>query len=157
MRVGLTKLRLLVACLLIGLAMAGCQAQFVADYDEIFDRAVTDTQKKTDAFLQKLAEPRSPLRVFARAKDSYDDILNDIHSLKIRAEANNSGGLNAETLIQIEKTAATIRELRALHANDARDVTDRLVVLTQQTVDVQFSSMLKFENLKRRGEAKKKQ
>ena len=143
-----------VYCVLIGLLLAGCPAHFVSDYDEIFDKAVTDTQKKTDAFLLKLQDVKSPLRRYANAKDTYADIRNDIHSLKLRAQANNANNLNDLTLKQLETIDDNVTKLQARHEATPNGPSVDFFRIAQDIIDTQFSAILKFEIAKKRGGVK---
>lgn len=141
----------LIWCLVLCLAFAGCDAHFLSNYDEILDRAVTDTQKKTDAFLLKMQDTRAPQRRYAVAKPIYEDILNDVHSLKSRAQANNSQNLNEITIKQIDLLDDSIRKLQAQHEKTPNGVGVGAVRATQDLVDVQFETILKLEIAKKRG------
>lgn len=140
----------LAVCLLaFGLALADCTAQFISNYDEIFDKAVSETQKKTDAFLFELQDTRSPVRRYDRAQPRYADILNDIHSLKLRAQANNAQGLNKRTLEQIGLLEDNLRKLQAQHEKSPRGPNVAFVRSAQDLIDVQFESILKLEIAKK--------
>jgi hypothetical protein len=142
-------------CLLIGLLLGACPAHFVSDYDEIFDKAISDTQTKTDALLQKMMDPQSPMRKYTAAKASYADIRNDIHSLKLRAQANNAGNLNEITLKQLDTVDDNLAKLEVQHAKSPQGPSVEFVRIAQDIIDTQFSAILKFEVAKKRGETKK--
>lgn len=145
------RIRVSLYCVVIGLLLAGCPAHFVSDYDEIFDKAVTDTQRKTDAFLLKMQDTKSPLRKYANAKDTYADIRNDIHSLKLRAQANNANNLNDLTLKQIATVDDNIAKLQARHEATPNGPSVDFFRIAQDIIDTQFEAILKFEIAKKRG------
>jgi hypothetical protein len=156
MRINPASRNVLVAlCIVISAAVAGCAAHFAADYDEIFDKAVTDTQKKTYSLLQKLADPKSDARKYSVAKPLYIDILSDIHSLQMRAEVDNVGGLNDITIKQLGLIDDSIKKLQALHELKPLGMNIAFVGPAQVFIDQQFLAILTWENAKKRGVAKK--
>jgi hypothetical protein len=142
-------------CVLLSLAISGCAVRFAADYDEIFDKAVTDTQKKTYALLVMLADPTSNARRYAVAKPLYVDILSDVQSLKLRAEVNNAGGLNDITVQQIALIDDSIKKLQALHEAKPNGMNIAFVSPAQTSIDQQFRAILTWENAKKRGATQK--
>jgi len=150
----LPRAQAFIACLLLGFALIGCEARFISDYDEIFDKAVTDTQKKTDGFLLKLQDDRARERKYAVAKPIYEDILNDIHSLKVRAQANNAQSLNQKTIDQINFLEANFQKIQAQHEKTPNGPSVAFVRDAEDSVDIQFESILKLEIAKKRGSPK---
>jgi hypothetical protein len=150
LRVLVARHWLTVACVLLGLALANCTAQFLSNYDEVFDKQVSDCQTKVDAFLLKLQNTSSPLRKYSAAAPNYDDVLSDIGALRTRAQANNSQSLNSETIGQIEKLKENVVLLQAQHQKTPNGPNVAFVRSAQDNIDIQFESILRLEIAKKR-------
>jgi len=137
--------------LLVSLALSACAVQFVSDYDEVLDRAATETQRKITLLLTEVQNPSSPARNYANSAKTYSEILSDLHTMRTRAEANNTRGGNAETIVQIGKIEENVVLIQEEHRRTPSGLPPDFIAPAQRIIDVQFHALIEFELAKKRG------
>ncbi|MGH6924792.1 MAG: hypothetical protein ACRED5_13740 [Propylenella sp.] len=135
----------------VSVALAACTVSFVSSYDDVFDKSAADTQKKITLLLTELQKPGSQARRYANSAKTYSDIGADLHTLRVRAEANNTDGKNADTLTILGTIQQNMVLLEDEHRRQPSGPSPDFVQLAQRQIDVQFVSLIQFERAKKRG------
>ncbi len=147
--------RVILAALLV---LAGCQVQFISDYDEQTDHAATALQQKIEDFLLRmqaasesdLPEARA-LRPFEANQDFYREVEVDLSSMRLRAEAIPQNNLTIEQIGLLEQS---MQSMRQLHIEAGDRGLRRVVVIPLRTgINTQLGAIIKLELAKKRGEA----
>jgi len=84
----------LLLILLTGLALSGCAAKFVADYDSATLEEILRLGKKVDKFYGEMLETPPAERGYAKYSQQYVDVEVDLRSLYVR---NKARALNEES------------------------------------------------------------
>ena len=92
--------------------LAGCQVQWVAQYDEQTDNNVTAYQKKFNLFAEGLIDKSWPECSYENNADSYADLVSDTTLILTRAQ---SIPLNSHTITQTTALKASIKDIRETH------------------------------------------
>ena len=137
--------------LLLALTLAACAVRFVSEYDDVLDRTATETQQKVTVLFNQLQDPSSPSRRYDKARETYDEIAGDLHAMRTRAEANNAGGRNADTLTIITTLEDNLELVREQHRLSPRGLPSDFVRPAQELMDVQFRALIQLELAKKRG------
>ncbi|MGV7928107.1 MAG: hypothetical protein AB2L13_04220 [Spirochaetota bacterium] len=94
---GMPIVSVLMVCLVVftaGAGLPGCitpKVKLVGTYDEITDRAVTDLQKKTASFFQKMKSSAGGEASYNNSTAFYDEARGDVAALIMRAEVIEKG------------------------------------------------------------------
>ena len=92
--------------------LAACQVQWVSDYDEQTDRAVTDYQKKMNTFFEQLKEEGWPECSYAGSRDFYAEARSEATAILTRAQSLRQNG---QTVRQAESLRNNLDEVRVTH------------------------------------------
>lgn len=158
MTVKYTRLAAIVAVLAV---LAGCQVQFVSDYDPDTDQNVSALQKKVSEHLIGLMDSSPPDCLYDQHEAFYVDALSDTQVILTRAEAINVNGLNDLTVEQITLTNDSLIQVRDLHrgmssqqppACMSKAAVEDFEILLQK----HFEAILRFELAKKRTVTKAK-
>jgi hypothetical protein len=130
-------------------AVAGCQGQFVSDYDETTDKMATDLQKKID---DKFSEwlrlpPKSPALQYSANTAFYADVDGDLRALRARALAH---PLNKDTLGIIDAIQNSMQTIEKLHSK-AGTISPDALGSAENELDFQFQRLIQLELAKKRG------
>jgi hypothetical protein len=136
--------------LLLVLTLAACSVHLIAAYDEVFDKAAAETQKKIAHLMEGLRREGSPERHYSRAAKDYADINADLHSLRVRAEANAFGAPNDESIKIVDTILANMQLLEEQHRRKPAGLSVAFVDTAQSTIDLQFVALIQLELAKRR-------
>ncbi|AXC14383.1 hypothetical protein ACPOL_5129 [Acidisarcina polymorpha] len=142
-----TGLLLLLA--ILSSALSGCAVKLIGDYDETFDKGVTDIEQKAELYFAKLkSTPDTP---FDQA--FYDDITARLAVLKARAVAMPKYDILVQ---QITNLQSQFDDFHQLDKSAGRPISAAIVSSAQSGISVSFESILKLEiALKRTGTTSK--
>lgn len=99
-------------------SIAACQVQWVSDYDEQTDRAVTGYQKKMNKFFEQLKDEGWPECSYAESSDFYAEARSDATAILTRAQALRKNG---QTVRQAESLRNNLDEVRSTHKESDGD------------------------------------
>lgn len=140
----------LLLSLYLAIALAGCAVQFVSAYDEVFDRSANEAQQNLALLLTELQDPASPSRTYRNSAPPFAEIAADLHALRVRAEANNEGGRNAETITIVDTIQENVALRQERHRPNPGGPPAAFVQSAQGLLDLQFRSLIAFEFTKKR-------
>jgi hypothetical protein len=142
-------------CLFLALAVAGCQVQFVSNYDEATDTLARSLQSKIDRQFQswiRMPAGSPGLKYDDKAnRDFYADVSADLSVLEARAKAQ---PLNQTTVAMIETIRNSMDRIEALHKK-TQTISAPALSGVQAQIDFQFQRLIAFELAKKRGETPK--
>ena len=142
-------------CLLLTLAVAGCQVHFVSNYDEATDTLARNLQSKIDRQFQswiRMPAGSPGLKYDDKAnRDFYAEVSADLSVLEGRAKAQ---PLNQTTVAMIQTIRDSMDKIEALH-RQAQTISAPALSSVQAQIDFQFQQLIAFELAKKRGEKPK--
>ena len=142
-------------CLLLALAVAGCQVHLVSNYDEATDTLARNLQSKIDRQFQTWIRmpPGSPgLKYDDKAnRDFYAEVSAELSVLEGRARAQPS---NQTTVAMIETIRDSMDKIEAFH-KQTQTISAPALSSVQAQIDFQFQRPIAFELAKKRGETPK--
>jgi hypothetical protein len=136
--------------LLLILTLSACAVHLVSSYDEVFDRAATDTQKKIVLLFEELKRPASPARQYRNSPGTYADIGADLHTLRVRAQANTVGAPNSETVAIVDSISQNMRLVEEQHRRKPAGPSVAFLETAEDQIDLQFLALIQLEIAKRR-------
>ena len=139
--------------LLVTLSQFGCQSvRLVSDYDEMIDKGVTSIQKKIEMFLTDVEkEGRTPSNDLSITDGKFfDEVLVDISSLRLRAEATLNNEITIEMLESLNDSVLTLKTLVK------EGISTEQVKPIRSAINTSVGAILKFEIAKKRGEKESK-
>jgi hypothetical protein len=146
-------------CLLFLWLTLGCTVRLVSMYDEATDKSLTDIQKKTDDFIQKLHTVQgTPTASFDSTQAFYQAIEKDVKTLLFRVEAipKNEKTVSLVRNIQLQLTGnksspdgASLRELHQLPGNRNNGIPAASLEIAQRNINQTIQAALSLELAKK--------
>jgi hypothetical protein len=102
---------------LLILMASGCalRVKYVAGYDEIMDRAVSDLHRKTATFFAKLKSSSGPDGSYEANRRFYEEARGDVSALILRAKVSEEGLTKTPLTSNFEDLQKQYEDLAALH------------------------------------------
>ena len=111
-----TKLRARVLLLATLIPLSGCAVHFIAPYDEILDKSMTQVQQDSELFFSQLQDAQgSDKGTYDSTKDFYLRTEATLHTLLTRAQSVPKSERVADQIATIEKT---IERIQGMHQHD---------------------------------------
>jgi hypothetical protein len=135
------------------LGISACHISLLSDYDDVFDREATNTQKEVDALYQKIIgnpnaqHPDITAETYASDRESYTNIRAELDGLRVRAQAHDH---NENTVKSVDAIAHSFSVVEDEHKRNAElhieAAKGELAMLNQQ-----FTALIRQELLKKQG------
>ncbi|MBI2486322.1 MAG: hypothetical protein HYW01_05060 [Deltaproteobacteria bacterium] len=104
--------------LMLILAVTGCSVKFVADYDEVTDKSVTELQRKVERFLVDIQRKvGTDEAAYSKHTGFYDEVRVDLSAIRVRAAAREKNEITLEQLDLIQKNLDNLEKLHELGFN----------------------------------------
>lgn len=135
------------------LSLSACAVQWVSDYDEKTDDAITKLQKTTTAFFEDLKSKSAPECFYSNNHETYKAVYVDALALLTRARAVDGGkGLNRRTVYQAEQLLGAYDDIRDSHERrgDVSCLADATFENAQVLMNQALTAMLTTELFKKR-------
>lgn len=130
------------------LVLNGCAVKLVSDYDETTDRAVSALQRKTAGHLLGLATLANTTGcTYDKHKEFYEEAKTDVSAIEVRTAALANNELETQ---QVQLLGSSLDSLEQLHQISCLTPDQIKLLMTQ--LNVQFTSILRFEMARRRGQ-----
>lgn len=138
----------LLLLLMVTLLLQACAIKMVSDYDEVTDQAVMALQRKTAAHLLGLQTvAASSGCLYDKHKDFYEEAKADVSAIEVRTAALPNNELENQ---QVQLLGSSLESLEKLHQLACLSPEQIRPLLIQ--FNVQFTSILRFELARRRGQ-----
>jgi hypothetical protein len=137
---------LLILILLI--IASGCSVKFIADYDEVTDKLVTELQRKIEYFFLDLEYNfGTPEADYENYIEFYKEIKTDLKLLELRASALPQNEITVKQVKLVQKNFLLFEEIHS-------DGLDDMILIEEPRKDftIAFINILKLEFAKKRGE-----
>lgn len=129
-------------------AVTGCSVKFVADYDEVTDKSVTELQREVEGFLVDIQRKVGTDRAaYSNHSEFYDEVRVDLSAISVRAAAREKNEITIEQLDLIQKNLDNLEKLHELGFSSAEEIEP-----LRKAFNASFTAILKFELAKKRGE-----
>lgn len=133
--------------------LSACTVQWVSQYDEKTDDAITKLQKTTTGFFEDLKFKSEPDCFYSRNDDAYKAVYVDARALLARTRAVDGGqGLNDRTVFQAEEFIRAFDDIRNTHEKrgDSKCISAPTIENAQLLMDQSLTAMLTLELFKKR-------
>lgn len=102
---------------LLILIVSGCalRVKYVAEYDEIMDRAVSDLHRKTATFFARVQSSPGPDGSYEANRTFYEEARGDVAALILRARVSEKGLAKTPLTSNFEDLQKQYEDLAALH------------------------------------------
>ncbi|HDY7896818.1 hypothetical protein ACEUKD_08400 [Vibrio diabolicus] len=133
---------------LLSVILTGCTITIVSAYDEVTDKSVTQLQRDVESFFVGIESKSGlPECTYESNKGFYEKAKVDISAIEVRARAVPNNDI---TIKQIELLNDSLKKLETLHKIRCFD--EDTVAPLRSSFNSSFTSILKFELAKKRGE-----
>jgi hypothetical protein len=134
--------------LVLTLAVPGCGVKFVADYDELTDKSVTELQRKVESFLVDIERKvGTDDATYSNNTGFYDEVRVDISAIRVRAAAREKNEITLEQLDLVQENLDNLEKLHQLGFKSPEEIEP-----VRKAFNASFTAILKFELAKKRGE-----
>jgi hypothetical protein len=138
--------------MLAGIILSGCpKVQLISNYDPVLDQQATELHWEMERFFVRMGRLAGTEKgQYSANLEFYDETLAFIEILKERAKVQPK---NAETVGILDGLTRNVERLRVLH-KDGREagLPKADIESSRNAIRVQFSSLIKLELAKQRGE-----
>ena len=134
--------------LLLPIVASGCSVKFIADYDEVTDKLVTELQRKMEYFFLDLEYNfGKPEADYENYIEFYKEIKTDLKLLELRASALPQNEITVKQVKLVHKNLLLFEEIHMEGIND-------MIFIEEPRKDftLAFINILKLELAKKRGE-----
>jgi len=134
--------------LLLPIIVSGCSVKFIADYDEVTDKLVTDLQRKMEYFFLDLEYKfDTPEADYKNYIEFYKEIKTDLKLLELRSSALPDNEITVKQVKLVQKNFLLFEEIH-------QDGIDDMIFIDEPRKDftLAFINILKLELAKKRGE-----
>lgn len=134
--------------LLLPIIASGCSVKFIADYDEVTDKLVTDLQRKMEYFFLDLEYKfDTPEADYENYTEFYKEIKTDLKLLELRTSALPDNEITVKQVKLVQKNFLLFEEIH-------EEGLDDMILIDEPRKDftLAFINILKLELAKKRGE-----
>ena len=134
--------------LLLPIIVSGCSVKFIADYDEVTDKLVTELQRRMEYFFLDLEYKfDTPEADYENYVEFYKEIKTDLKLLELRTSALPDNEITVKQVKLVQKNLLLFEEIH-------QEGLDDMIFIEEPRKDftIAFINILKLELAKKRGE-----